>query len=159
MKKILPIIIIMIILGVTTYFFLSNNNQPAPNSSETQIITSPQRPAEINGTIVSALGNEIKIANEVNKVILTEEEQAVKKAEFQKLSQEERSATRQEEKEGLETEEITITIPVGVLITKGTGDASGNVITTDIADLTKGVYISAWTNQNEEVEYVKIKGV
>ena len=158
MKKIIiPIIFILLTVGGFYLYTQSNGSTVISTSSTTK--TAPTRPAEINGMITSALGNEIKIANEIDREILTEEEQAAKKAATQKLSPEERAASRQAEKANLKTKEISLMIPVGIPIVKGSGDASGNVIVADIADLSKGIYVSIWTNQSSEIEYVKIKGI
>ena len=157
MKKIvIPIIIVLIAIG--SYYFYSQTNKTGNVSDLSTTKTSPDRPAELNGLITFALGNEIKLANEIDKIILTEEEQAAKKAATQKLSPEERAAAREAEKINLKTEEISLSIPVGIPIVKGSGDASGNVVTADIADLSKGVYISIWTDTSGKIEYVKIKG-
>jgi len=158
-KKIIILVTIVGLIAFGSYFvFTKNTDQLTTNIAEEFDKTSPDRPAEINGLITSALGNEIKIANEVDRVVLTEEEQAAKKAETQKLSPEERAAAREAEKADLKTEEISLTIPVGVPIIKGSGDASGSVVNADIADLSKGVYVSIWTDASGKIEYVKIKG-
>jgi hypothetical protein len=158
MKKIIiPIIIVLLAFG--GYYFYAQISK-STNISESSITkTSPDRPAEINGLITSVLGNEIKIANEIDRVILTEEEQAAKKAEMQNLSPEERAAAREDENTNLKTEEISLIIPVGIPIVKGSGDASGNIVAADIINLSKGVYVSIWTDGLGKVEYVKIKGV
>ncbi|MBP9820407.1 hypothetical protein KBC79_06775, partial [Candidatus Woesebacteria bacterium] len=118
----------------------------------------PTRPAEITGSVTSVLGNELKIAKEIGKTILSEEEQAAKKVAMQKLSPEERIAAREAENAALTTEETVVTIPVGIPVVKGSGDASGSVVSADIADLSKGTYLSIWFDAQGKVEYVKIKG-
>jgi len=158
MKKII-IPIIFILLAVGGFYLYTQSNGLTDMSTSSTTKTAPSRPAEVNGIITSALGNEIKIANEIDRVILTEAEQAAKKAATQKLSPEERAASRQAEKANLKTEEITLIIPVGIPLVKGSGDASGNVVMADIADLSKGIYVSIWTNQSDQIEYVKIKGI
>lgn len=159
MKKIILIVLFLAVVGTGAYFLFFNKNTPDNSQPESVSLSSPQRPAEINGLIISALGNEIKIANEVGKVILSEEEQAANKAAMQSMSQEERAAAREEEKADLTTEDISLIIPVGVPIVKGSGDASGSLISVDIADLLKGVYVSIWTDDQGKVEFVKIKGI
>jgi len=158
-KTVIITIIAATVIGIGGDFIYdkskSAQNSSTPEQSES---TSPSRSAEINGYILSSLGNEIKIAKEVGKVALTEEEQAAKKAETQKLSPEERAAAREAENTNLETEDVALIIPVGIPIIKGSGDASGNVVAADIADLAKGVYVSIWTDAAGKVEYVKIKG-
>lgn len=157
-KKNLFLVILVIAISAGAYYFYQNNKQENPSAILQENIAAPSRPAEINGFVLSALGNEIKIAKEVGKPILTEEEQAAKKAAMQKMSPEERAIAKAEESANLETEEVSVFIPVGVAISKGAGDASGNTVNADIAEIRKGIYISIWTNENNEVEYIKIKG-
>lgn len=159
MKKIIIAILSLALIGLGAYFLFFNKNTQSENLTQSGTLTSPQRPAEINGLIVSALGNEIKVANEVGKEILSEEEQAANKAAMQSMSQEERAAAREESKVDLTTEDVSLIIPVGVPIVKGSGDASGSLVNVDIADLLKGIYVSIWTDDQGKVEFVKIKGV
>jgi len=158
MKNKIIIFVVLIAIGVGTYFLFFNKNNESAITKKASI-ASPERPAEINGSIVSSLGNEIKIANEVDKEILTEEEQAANKAAMQSMTQEERAAARETAKVDIKTEDVTLTIPVGVPVVKGSGDASGNIVSADIAELTKGVYVSIWTDSQGKVEFVKIKGI
>jgi len=160
MKKIIPIIIVLVLVLIGGYYIYSQTiGKVSVITTNSTAISSPDRPAEITGYIISALGNEIKIAKEIGKVVLSEEEQAAKKAQMQNLSPEERTAARQDEAAKLTTEEITLIIPVGITIAKGSGDASGNVVSADIADLSKGVYVSIWIDTQSGIEYVKIKGI
>jgi len=160
MKKLILVVLVLAVLigGGLFYYknFFLNKSVSTAVGVDTQ---APDRPADLNGYIVSALGNNITVAKEIGKEILSEEDQAAKKEAMQKMSPEERQAARQEESANLTTEDIDLTIPVGVAVVKGSGDASGNVVTTDIADLTKGVYVSIWLDQSGSVQYVKIKGV
>jgi hypothetical protein len=158
MKKIIIPIILVLITFVAYYFYTQTKEETIVSES---IIskTSPDRPAEISGIITSILGNEIKIAKEINRVILSEAEQAAKKVKMQSLSPEEKAAVRESEKENLETEEISLIIPVGTPLVKGSGEANGEMISADIADLSKGTYVSIWTDGSENIEYIKIKGI
>lgn len=157
MKKIIIIVLILAFaLGVGYYFYSNTKTNLSLTSTN---LVSPTRPAEITGYVVSILGNEVVVAKEIGKVILTEAEQAQKKAEMQKLSPEQRSAIKAEESAKLSTENIKLTIPVGTIISKGTGDASGEQIVADIAELAKGTYVSIWLDQNQNIEYVKIKQI
>lgn len=156
MKKIIIILTLAVALGVGYYFY--GNSKTNSTITSTNLI-SPDRPAEITGYVVSILGNEVVVGKEIGKVILTEAEQAQKKVEMQKLSSEQRSAIKAEESAKLSTENIKLTIPVGTTISKGTGDASGEQIVADIAELTKGTYVSIWLDQNQNIEYVKIKQI
>jgi len=117
----------------------------------------PDRPAEINGNVRSIEGNQVVIANELREA-LTEEEQAAQKAERQAMSQEERQALRQQELEQVETESVTLTIPVGVPIYKSSGVGDGTSIPAELSEITAGTYLSLWL-ENNEVVAVKIKGV
>lgn len=160
MKKIFVILIVLIIVGIGGYFYYQSSAKGENAQLTTSVtLSAPTRPAEITGYIVSALGNSITIAKEIGKEILSEEEQAAKKAKMQSMSPEERQTARQEETANMTTEDTEVTIPVGVPVVKGTGDASGNVVSADIADLAKGVYVSIWIDQSGNVEYVKIKGI
>ncbi|MBP7875498.1 hypothetical protein KA012_00695 [Candidatus Woesebacteria bacterium] len=158
MKKIIGVIIVITVLAAGSYYFLRSNTTSEIKTSEQSPTVAPTRPAEITGLVTSVLGNELKIAKEIGRTILSEEEQAAKKVAMQKLSPEERTAAREAENAAFTTEEIAVTIPVGVPVVKGSGDASGNVVSADIADLIKGTYLSVWTDTQGKVEYVKIKG-
>jgi len=85
----------------------------------------PARPAEINGIIVSLEGNKIVVKNEVGKEILSEEEREKKKEKRQGMTQEERQASRTQETESIEVEEVALEIPVGTMILKGYGNREG----------------------------------
>lgn len=158
MKKLVIIILATLLVGGGYYLY--TKSQPTSfttiSSKET---TAPARPAELNGTVVSIEGNEVVIANEIGRVILSDEEQAAKKAAMQKMSDSERQAAKAQESQQYETTNVTVIVPVGVPITKGTGDGSGNSVLTDLSSLTKGTYVSIWTQSEGIAEYVKIKGI
>lgn len=135
----------------------TSNTGSATTGAEQSTLSTPTRPAEINGTVKNITGNEIIIANEVGKIQLSEEEQAAKKEEMQNLSPEERQALRETEKADIDTEDMTLTIPVGIDILKGSGDGSGNNIAAEMTEIKSGTYISIWTS-GDEVEIIKIKG-
>lgn len=157
MNKIIIAVIAILVLGGGYYLY--NNNKTSEVDSLSTNLTAPTRPAEITGYVVSILGNEIVVAKEIGKVILSEQEQAAKKAEMQKMTPEQRSAIKAEESANLATENVKLIIPVGTTIAKGTGDASGIQIEADIAELTKGTYVSIWLDSNQIAEYVKIKQI
>lgn len=163
MKNKLIFLVVILVLSGVGFFVYKNENTSTSNvivGSESSTVSSqPERPSEINGTVVSILGNEVVVANEFDKVQLTEEEQTAKKAERQNMSPEERAALREEEKITVPTEEVSLIIPVGVSVVKGTGDATGGIMEVDISEITEGTYVSIWTNTDGQVEYVKIKGV
>jgi len=157
MKKII-IITLILIAALSGGYYLYNNSKTTEIDSNSNLV-SPTRPAEITGYVVSILGNEVTVAKEIGKVILTEAEQAKKKADMQKLSPEQRSAIKAEESAKLSTENVKLVIPVGTIISKGTGDATGQQVAADIAELSKGTYVSIWMDQNQNIEYVKIKQI
>ncbi|KKS31442.1 hypothetical protein A2380_03590 [candidate division WWE3 bacterium RIFOXYB1_FULL_43_24] len=168
MKKTKNILILglLILFLAGGYYIVSNyTSKNESNSINNEInitklnLESPDRPAEINGSVVSVEGNVLIIANEVGVEQLTEEERAERKVEMQNLSQEERQALRQQELENTETEEVEIIIPVGVTILKGSGDASGDVVSVEISEITKGTYVSIWVTENKVPEFIKIKGL
>jgi len=164
MKNII-IIISIAILALVGFLFInakdtdSDNNVNKAELTEQVDLTSPARPAEVNGTVQSVEGNIIVIANEVGKEQLTEEERDKRKEEMQDLSQEERQAMRQEELETIETEDTELTIPVGITITKGSGDSTGDAVLAEISELEKGIYLSIWLTESNTPEFVKIKGI
>ena len=163
--SIIIIIVVVALLAVGGYFFVSNNKEDtAKTPSDVQIteqvdLSTPSRPAEINGTVLSVEGNIIVISNEVGKEQLTEEERDVRKKELANLTPEEKQALRKEELDNLETEDIEIIIPVGVTITKGSGDSSGDSVIAEISELEKGIYLSIWQTESNTPEFVKIKGL
>jgi hypothetical protein len=159
MKKIIVVSLVLLVLSIVGYFFYNYSKKTNSTDLTETSLVAPGRPADITGLIVSQLGNEVVVAKEIGKVILSEEEQAIKKAESQKLTPEERSALKAQESANLTTEDIKLIIPVGTTIAKGAGDASGKQIIADIAELTKGTYISVWLDQNNNIEYVKIKQI
>ncbi len=125
--------------------------------SNNQVMT-PTRPAEINGVISSMEGNKLMVKNEIGQPVLTEEELAKKKAERQKMTQEARQALKAQETANAKTEDVSIVVPVGVAISKGTGDGSGNSVAATYADLKKGGYVSVWMKEGQ-IEAIKIKGI
>lgn len=131
---------------------MSQKNQTKESSALN--LTSPTRLAEINGYILSIEGNSITVANEIGVQQVSEEERARR----QKLTQEERQALKAAESANLKKENVSLEIPVGVMIVKGSGDASGNNIRSELSEIKKGVYISIWKSA-DTVEFVKLKGV
>jgi hypothetical protein len=152
------IIAIALLSTILGGYYIYSNNQKTTTTVSTANNIAPIRAPEVNGSVVSIEGNEIIVANELGRVILSDEEQAKKKAEMQKMSEDQRKAAREAENLQYKTENVTLTLPVGIPIVKGTGDGSGNIIATDLTSLTKGVYLTIWTSSTSEAEYVKIKG-
>ena len=158
MKKIMWLVGLLAFLGVGFYGYNLVNKPDSSNLAVDQLVP-PNRPAEVNGKIVSVEGNEIVIENEIDRIILTEAEQAAKKAEMQKLSEEERKAMREAETAENKTEKIILIIPVGIPVVAGSGDGSGQSVRAELDSLTKGTYVSVWLTQDRQVEYVKLKGI
>lgn len=131
-----------------------NSNTSGESTTGTTALASPNRLAEINGYVLSIEGNELIVANEQGVKEVTDEERARR----QKLSQEERQALKAQESANLTKENVTVTIPVGSTIVKGSGDASGTNVKAQMSELVKGVYVSIWKT-GESVEFVKLKGV
>lgn len=153
MNKILIAAAVLLVIG-SGYYWTTKDSAPNTSSTPSISLASPARIAEINGYILSVMGNELTVANEKGVKEITEEERARR----QKLSQEERQALKAQESANLTKENVTLTIPVGVTIVKGSGDASGSNVVAAMSEIVKGGYISIWQN-GEAVEFVKLKGV
>lgn len=152
MKKYIWMILVVVLLGACGYYLYMVSKDTKSTTSE-QNLTSPTRLAEINGYILSISGNEITVANEMGVKEISDEERVRR----QKLTQEERQALKAQESANLTKENVTLTIPVGVTIVKGSGDASGTNLKAAMSEMVKGGYISIWKN-GAEVEFVKLKG-
>jgi preprotein translocase subunit YajC len=170
MKKsiiITSVIAVVVIGGIATYLITRTNGVTASQSNTSSSLTpaqeqgQPARSAEIKGIVKSIEGNEVLIANEIDTVELTTEQQAAKKAERQALSQEERQALKAQETAAAEIENVNIMIPVGVPIKKTTGDASGTLVEAELADIKEGTYVSIWANDyktdKQTIVFVKVK--
>lgn len=157
MKNIIFGIVIAGVVGGGIFMYINSTNKntvsPTPAMSNQSLI-SPDRLAEINGYITSIQGNEVVVANEQGVKEVTAEERARR----QKLTQEERQALKAQESANLTKESVTITIPVGVIIVKGSGAADGTNVKADMSELTKGIYVSIWQSDSG-IEFVKLKGV
>lgn len=155
MNKYLVGFIIVMLVGLGAYALLSKKNNTTSESTTSIIaLSSPTRLAEVNGYVLSIEGNELIVANELGVKEVTEEERARR----QKLTQEERQALKAQESANLKKENVTITIPVGTTIVKGSGDASGTNVKAQMTEIVKGVYVSIWKT-GDSVEFVKLKGV
>ena len=89
---------------------------------------------------------------------INQEEKDAKKAALQTLAQEERQALKQQELENAETKDIEIIIPIGITIIKSSGNLTGESLSANLSDIQKDTYISAWLNEDNVIEFVKIKG-
>lgn len=157
MKNIIFGLMIAAILGGGIFYYINVGKkgvEVSVPSAPSQSLISPTRLAEINGYITSIQGNEVTIANEIGVKEVTAEERARR----QKLTQEERQALKAQESANLTKESVTITIPVGIIIVKGSGAADGTNVKAEMSELTKGIYVSIWKT-GSSVEFVKLKGV
>jgi len=154
-KKIVIFIGVIIILLLAGYsIFNSRKTSVNQGSDVVNILKQPERQAEINGYIITAEGNELTIANEIGLKELSDAE----KAERQNMTQEERQALKAQETANLSKENINLTIPVGTVIVKGSGNSNGENVLADISELSKGIYVSIWKDK-DVIEFVKLKGV
>ncbi len=127
-------------------------------SNESDALSTPSRPAEINGTIASMEGNQLVVKNEVGREVLSDEDREKRKADRASMTQEEKQAARAQEMEAVESEDVLVDVPVGALMIKGTGIGDGGSMKAVFDDLGEGAYISVWMN-GDEVEAIKIKGL
>ena len=127
-------------------------------SNEEGSLNSMGRPAEINGVIVSMEGSSIVVKNEIGRELLSDEDREKRKVERQNMSQAERQATREQEKDSFEVENISVEIPVGTSIIKGSGNSDGSTMKATFDDFKEGSYISVWKNDTG-IELIKIKGL
>jgi len=127
-------------------------------SNDTETLSTPSSPADINGTIASIEGNQLIVKNEVGKEALSDEEREKRKEDRASMTQEEKQAARAQEMEVLESEDVSVDVPVGALMIKGTGTGDGGSVKAVFDDLKEGAYISVWMNDGE-IEAIKIKGL
>ncbi|MEO8104746.1 MAG: hypothetical protein ABI602_00210 [Candidatus Saccharibacteria bacterium] len=172
MKKVIimaSVVTLVAIGGVSAYLLTrphataaSEGNALASSLTPAQEQGQPARSAEIKGIVKSIEGNDLIIANEIDTVELTTEQQAAQKAERQALSQEERQALKAQETATAKIENTNIMIPVGVQIKKTTGDTSGTLVGADLSDVKKGTYVWVWVDgyhsDKQSVIFLKVKG-
>ncbi|XLQ20725.1 MAG: hypothetical protein ACKUBY_03035 [Candidatus Moraniibacteriota bacterium] len=127
-------------------------------SSDTESLSTPSRPAEINGTIASMEGNQLVVKNEVGREVLSDEEREARKADRASMTQEEKQAARAQEMEAVEVDDVSVVVPVGAMMIKGTGTGDGGSMKAIFDDLKEGAYISVWMD-GDNVEAIKIKGL
>lgn len=125
---------------------------------EAPSVATPERSAEINGLVRSIEGNEVVVSNEIKNLDLSDEEKEAQQADRQTMTQEERQALKAELSESLETETITLIIPIGVPIIKGSGVSDGSNSLAELSEIKTGTYVSMWLSDGQ-VEAVKLKGV
>lgn len=125
------------------------------------------RAPEIRGTVKAIEGDKVIIARAKDDPLanMTEEQFAARRREMMKLSMEERQARRQQELQGLETENVNITVPVGTPVVKMTGGQSqaGEGGSASLADIRVGMSLVIWTQDgkidNAIAEHVNIAAV
>jgi len=179
MKKLLMIVLGLIVVGAAAYFGgaalqkstsgtdgigVAQGNAPTlSDSAEGR----PDRAAEIRGTVKAVEGDRLVVARAKNDPLaeMTEEEREARRRERMNLSMEERQALRQQEMQGLETEDVNVTIPVGVEVIKsipGEGQAGAGE-PASLSDIKVGSNVIIWTEGGETndaiAEYVRIAGI
>lgn len=124
----------------------------------------PERTAEVKGTVISVDGTTVIVDRLLTDRAeeLTEEEKAAKRAERQGMTMEERQAAKAAEQAGLETERVSVEVPVGVTITKMAAEGDAMVPKPAmLADIKVGLTVTIWTDGAADggvAEYVKIQG-
>ncbi len=189
MKKGLIVLLALVVIGSVAYFggaALKNSgnsddqivasqaeNVPASqgeNVSATQAGGSntsggqPSRAAEIRGTVKAIEGDKLVVARAKDDPManMTEEQLAARREQMLKLSFEERQAKRQQELQGLQTEDVNVTIPVGVSILKAMSGASqpGDGEESSLENIRVGSSLVIWTEggktDNAVAEFVRI---
>lgn len=179
MKKTVLIVLAVAVLGVGAYFGASalaserngsvvagvsggSGSEAGAGTGSTADPNQPERTAEVKGLVLSIDGTQVAIQRYIKDPSeeLTEEEKAARKAERQGLSMEERQALKAAENAALETERITLTVPVGVPVVQmvSSGDTPVAQPAT-LADIRGGMEITVWTDggtDGSNAEYVKL---
>lgn len=174
MRKAAWIALAVVLLGFGAYFggnalaSMSGGGDDAvgtPQGSETGSTADPNQPervAEVKGVVLSVDGTSVAIERYVKDPAeeLTEEQKAAKKAERAKLSQEERQALKATENAALETERVTVNVPVGTPIVQMVlvGDQAEAQLVA-LAAIRGGMEVTVWTDGGTDgasAEYVKI---
>jgi uncharacterized iron-regulated membrane protein len=169
MKKVAFIVLAVVILGTGAYFGASalaagsgGSTGEGAQSGATADPNQPDRTAEVKGLVLSIDGTEVLIERYLKDPSeeLTDEEKEAKKAERAELTQEERQALKAAENAALETERVTVTVPVGTPIVQMVLDGDTPVAqTATLADLRSGMEITVWTGGGTDgatAEYVKL---
>ena len=169
MKKAALIVLAVAVLGAGAYFGASAlasggdaSTAAGAQSGATADPNQPDRTAEVKGLVLSVDGTEVLIERYVKDPSeeLSDEEREARKAERAELSQEERQALRAAENAALETERVTVTVPVGTPIVQMVLDGDSPVAqATTLAGLRSGMEITVWTDGGTDgstAEYVKL---
>jgi hypothetical protein len=152
---------LILLAGIAVYFVFMQGNTNTTNLSNQNGIVVPSVSPDINGDIVSIIGNELTIKKYLVTTTLTADEKAAKQAERQNMTVEQRQALKAEENAATPSEIIKITIPVGSKIVKNSGEASmsgdnSNLILSNLDEAKPGFGIQIW-KQNDEIILVKLK--
>jgi hypothetical protein len=155
------IAIVLLLVGGGTYYAISNSSADTISNVAQNGIVVPTSSPDINGDIVSIIGNELTIKKYIVTATLSVEEKATNKTERQNISEEERKALKEEESVATPSEIIKLTIPVGTKIVKNSGEAimsgdNSNLLLSNLDEAKPGYGIQIW-KQNDEIILVKIK--
>ncbi len=170
MKKTLLIVLAVAVLGVGAYYGANalategsdRSGQAGAGSGSSTDPNQPERTAEVKGIVLSIDGTQVVIERYIkdSDEELTDEEKAAKKAERSQLSPEERQALKAAENAALQTERITVTLPVGVPIVQMVSDGDTPIAeSVTLADVRGGMEVTVWTDggtDGSSAEYVKI---
>lgn len=169
MKKAVLIVVAVVLLGGGAYFGASalaaDGSAGAGSGSQTGAAADPNQPdrtAEVKGLVLSIDGTNVVVDRYVKDPSeeLTDEEKKAKKAERAQLTQEERQALKAAENAALETERVTVSVPVGTPIVQMVLEDDEPVAqATTLAELRSGMEITVWTDGGTDgatAEYVKL---
>ena len=176
MKKAVLIVLAVAVLGAGAYFGASAlaaerggvvvldgaGAQGIAAAGSSADPNQPERTAEVKGLVLSIDGTEVTIERYIKDPNdeLTDEEKAARKAERSQLSMEERQALKAAENAALETERITLTVPVGVPIVRMVPQGDTPVAEpATLADIRGGMEVTVWTDGGTDgarAEYVKL---
>lgn len=170
MKKIVLMVVVAALLGVGGYAgaraLAAASGDAGTGSGEANGQSAdpnqPDRTAEVKGLVVSIDGTQVTIERYIKDPSeeLTDEEKAAKKAERQALSQEERQALKAAENAALDTERVTVSVPVGVpIVQMVVQDDEPTAQPATLADIRSGMEVSVWTDGGTDgasAEYVKL---
>lgn len=170
MKKTMMIVIVLALVGAGAYFGASalaagESGSMGQGSGSDTDPNQPDRTAEVKGIVLSVDGTNVVIDRYIKDPSeeLTDAEREARRAERQQLSQEERQALKATENAALETERVTVTVPVGTPIVKMTLDGDAPVaVATTLAEVRGTVEVTVWTDGGTDgatAEYVKLSSV
>ncbi|OGY85631.1 MAG: hypothetical protein A2319_02605 [Candidatus Kerfeldbacteria bacterium RIFOXYB2_FULL_38_14] len=159
-KKIIVLIaiiggVILIGGGVVWGFIYQRMQQAGSIAAIGDGVSAPSRAAEINGPIVSIVGNELVVNNIIGGP--SEEEKKELQKKMLTASAEEKQAFKESMLAKMQKEPVTIIIPVGITITKDEL-STGNPVPTSFSDLQPNKTVSIWLTTDKKVEAVMLRG-